>query len=127
MPQGEGWHGSRGGAGGATRTSGSAGETTALRGSLALSLTPATDDNTETPRRSTRHSTYVRQTIHTFSVAANVRITAVVARAVAHSAVIARVALGVDATSSLHAHAHALGRSAAVVVRTFVISDEGKE
>lgn len=60
--------------------------------------------------------------VRLFSVAANVRITAVVARAVAHSAVIARVALGVDATSSLHAHAHALGRSAAVVVRTFVIS-----
>lgn len=50
------------------------------------------------------------------------RITDVVARAAAHSAVVARVALSVDATSSLHAHAHALGRSAAVVIRTVVIS-----
>lgn len=94
-----------------------------------MNTSPATNDSIERLKRNTDDSTYVKQTthIHTFSIAANVRITDVVARAAAHSAVVARVALSVDATSSLHAHAHALGRSAAVVIRTVVISVEKRE
>lgn len=53
-------------------------------------------------------------------------ITTVVAGASAHGAVITGVAISVDATSSLDAHAHALGGSAAVVIRAFVITGKIK-
>lgn len=54
--------------------------------------------------------------------AAGVRVATVVAWAPAVSAVVSGITLSIDSTCSLHAHAHALGCSASVVVGAVVIS-----
>lgn len=51
------------------------------------------------------------------------RVAIVVVRALAHCPVVTGIALGVDATCTLHAYTHALGCSTPVVIGALIIRD----